>query len=184
VCDVPAALFGPELIAAYPDAKVVLTNRDFDAWYKSSCDTVFNASDARKNVVARFVMALDRDYMGQFMEQAIYGIEAFMGPEGPSYENAKKKYFEHYDSIPKCTPKDNLLEYNVKEGWGPLCEFLDIQNPETSFPRVNEAASFKDRRVVMKRKAMGRLVKRYGPYVLALGIGAVAVGALSFLQRK
>lgn len=34
VCDFPAAAFGPELIAAYPNAKVILTNRDVDSWYK------------------------------------------------------------------------------------------------------------------------------------------------------
>ena len=34
VCDLPAAAFGPELIAAYPEAKVILTNREVDSWHK------------------------------------------------------------------------------------------------------------------------------------------------------
>ena len=34
VCDVPAACFPEELIAAYPEAKIILTNRDIDAWHK------------------------------------------------------------------------------------------------------------------------------------------------------
>lgn len=34
VCDLPAAAFAPELIAAYPNAKVILTNRDPDSWHK------------------------------------------------------------------------------------------------------------------------------------------------------
>lgn len=34
VCDLPAAAFGPELIAAYPHAKVILTNRDADSWHQ------------------------------------------------------------------------------------------------------------------------------------------------------
>ncbi len=34
VCDFPAAAFGPELIAAYPRAKVILTNRDVDEWHR------------------------------------------------------------------------------------------------------------------------------------------------------
>lgn len=32
--DIPAACFAPELIAAYPEAKVILSNRDIDAWHK------------------------------------------------------------------------------------------------------------------------------------------------------
>ena len=38
-------------------------------------------------------------------------------------------------------PKDKLLVYSVKEGWGPLCEFLDIPVPDTEFPHKNKGAS-------------------------------------------
>lgn len=34
VSDWPAVAFAPELIAAYPDAKVILTTRDVDSWHK------------------------------------------------------------------------------------------------------------------------------------------------------
>jgi hypothetical protein len=35
-----------------------------------------------------------------------------------------------------------LLEYNVKQGWDPLCNFLEIDNcPTTPFPRSNNARS-------------------------------------------
>ena len=35
VTDFPAAIFAGELIDAYPEAKVILTNRDVDSWYES-----------------------------------------------------------------------------------------------------------------------------------------------------
>ena len=38
--------------------------------------------------------------------------------------------------INTITP-DRLLVYQVKQGWGPLCEFLDIPVPDINFPRVN-----------------------------------------------
>jgi hypothetical protein len=34
VSDMPAILFAEELISAYPEAKVILTHRNFDTWYK------------------------------------------------------------------------------------------------------------------------------------------------------
>lgn len=34
VCDWPACAFAKELIEAYPEAKVILTNRDVDSWHK------------------------------------------------------------------------------------------------------------------------------------------------------
>jgi hypothetical protein len=33
VTDAPCNIFGPELIEAYPEAKVVLIERDIEAWY-------------------------------------------------------------------------------------------------------------------------------------------------------
>ncbi|KAA8573173.1 hypothetical protein EYC84_003682 [Monilinia fructicola] len=40
VCDWPAVAFAPELIAAYPEAKIILTNRDVDSWHASTLKTV------------------------------------------------------------------------------------------------------------------------------------------------
>lgn len=30
-----------------------------------------------------------------------------------------------------------LLKFSVKEGWGPLCEFLGVPVPDVPFPKVN-----------------------------------------------
>jgi hypothetical protein len=35
ICDAPFITFAPELIEAYPDALVVLVERDIETWYKS-----------------------------------------------------------------------------------------------------------------------------------------------------
>jgi len=44
--------------------------------------------------------------------------------------------------VRELVPKDKLLEYNVKQGWEPLCEFLEIADcPNTPFPRTNSARS-------------------------------------------
>lgn len=40
ITDLPAARIAPELIAAYPDAKVVLNTRDVDSWYRSFNETM------------------------------------------------------------------------------------------------------------------------------------------------
>ena len=34
-------------------------------------------------------------------------------------------------------PKDKLLIYDVKQGWEPLCKFLDKKTPEKPFPWKN-----------------------------------------------
>ena len=49
-------------------------------------------------------------------------------------------------------PEERLLVYEVKEGWGPLCEFLGVEEPDKPFPRLNDAAEMR-RRVVGMRAA-------------------------------
>jgi hypothetical protein len=42
--DIPAILFAEELIVAYPEAKVILTHRNFDTWYKYDQPVAVNIS--------------------------------------------------------------------------------------------------------------------------------------------
>lgn len=46
VTDVPSMCFAPELIEAYPEAKVVLSARDPDAWVQSIDNTLFKICKA------------------------------------------------------------------------------------------------------------------------------------------
>ena len=40
--------------------------------------------------------------------------------------------------VRKLVPEENLLEFHVKQGWEPLCEFLGEPVPEGPFPRTND----------------------------------------------
>ena len=44
------------------------------------------------------------------------------------------------EEVKRRVPKERLLVYEVKEGWGPLCDFLGVDVPNEPFPHVNEAA--------------------------------------------
>ena len=35
-------------------------------------------------------------------------------------------------------PKDQLLVFDVSEGWEPLCKFLDLPVPDVPFPNIND----------------------------------------------
>jgi hypothetical protein len=41
-------------------------------------------------------------------------------------------------------PADRLLEFEVAEGWEPLCDFLDRPVPDEQFPRLNDAEAFRE----------------------------------------
>ena len=44
VCDLPTSAFIPELLAAYPDAKLILTPREENSWYASCQRTIQTAA--------------------------------------------------------------------------------------------------------------------------------------------
>jgi hypothetical protein len=42
--------------------------------------------------------------------------------------------------VRKVIPPERLLEFDLKDGWRFLCEFLGKHVPDGEFPRVNEVA--------------------------------------------
>ena len=40
-------------------------------------------------------------------------------------------------------PPKQLLVFDVKEGWAPLCKFLQLPVPDTPFPNINDASEIR-----------------------------------------
>jgi len=45
----------------------------------------------------------------------------------------------HNMYVKSKVPAENLLVWNVKDGWGPLCTFLEKPIPEIPVPRENQS---------------------------------------------
>jgi len=52
--------------------------------------------------------------------------------------------FLRSQSVKEVIPADQLLVYQVKEGWGPLCDFLQVSPPDEAFPHTNKHEEFWD----------------------------------------
>jgi hypothetical protein len=48
------------------------------------------------------------------------------------------RYAEYYDDIRSFIPSGRLLEYEMGEGWAPLCTFLGQDVPAVQFPHKND----------------------------------------------
>jgi hypothetical protein len=133
----------------YPDAKVILTVRDFEAWYKSVDSTVFRAgpqtpgekikmmgkllASARARKVVKCIKFFKKTFFanelqGQFQDKAF----------------AKKAWEDHIADVKATVPKDKLLVYDVRDGWGPLCKFMGVPEPSEPLPHLNKKENFKE----------------------------------------
>jgi Sulfotransferase domain len=62
-------------------------------------------------------------------------------------QHALAVFERHNQDVIRRVPADRLLVYEVKEGWEPLCRFLDVPVPAGKpFPRLNDTAEFQRRR--------------------------------------
>jgi Sulfotransferase domain len=147
--DWPACTFYDELMERYPDAKVILTVRDPQKWYESAYNTIYTMTRAASSSPIFSLAGLvlpgakgvkrarpmieeivwERDFDGRF-EDREYAIETFE---------------RHNEEVEQSVSPEKLLAYEVKEGWGPLCEFLGVEVPEKPFPHLNDSAVFRDR---------------------------------------
>ena len=56
-------------------------------------------------------------------------------------DSLKRNYDRYISRVQKAIPEERLLTFNVKQGWGPLCEYLDVPVPEgIPFPHVHTRA--------------------------------------------
>ena len=170
--DVPAICFSDEFIDLYPEAKVVLVERDIDRWYASFDNNVIkHLYDPLTSLVA----ALDKWSLGRVGGVHYRWAKGWMNAETKEdMQNCAKQFYQdHYAHIREITPKDRLLEYKLGTGWEPLCEFLGRPVPTVPFPRVNEQAA---QEAMMKEKVRNGMISilyhsaLYGGPLLAAGL--------------
>ncbi len=133
--DWPAARWWREIAAHYPEAKVLLSVRDPEAWYKSVSDTIYPPMKLPlpdgvpenlrlQNEMARKAI-LAETFDNRFEDKA-HTIEVFE---------------RHNREVRDAIDPARLLVFDVREGWTPLCSFLEAPIPDEPFPRLNDSAT-------------------------------------------
>ncbi|OGM43820.1 hypothetical protein ABOM_007553 [Aspergillus bombycis] len=137
ILDTPCCFFVDELIAAYPDAKVILSTRDPDEWLTSMRNSIFAMIHFPSWRVLR---RMDPRGCGRWLEHVELTWRSFCCLDGD--EKCRQAFIDHNNYVCKVVPKDRLLIYEVREGWKPLCEFLGIPEPDNPFPSCNTPGEF------------------------------------------
>jgi hypothetical protein len=139
--DWPGVQYWRELIVYWPNAKVLHTTRDADAWFESTQATIFNPVNLQ-----RFEQG---GPMAEFFAVALGEVRDHLNDRAYMID-----YFHRHEAEVKATvPAERLLIYPVGSGWAPLCEWLGVPVPDEPFPSENSRAEFADRAHAMAEAA-------------------------------
>jgi hypothetical protein len=66
---------------------------------------------------------------------------------GPNYghDDMVSWYNRHNAEVRATVPPGRLLDFQVQQGWEPLCEFLRVPVPDSPFPKVNSREEMQTR---------------------------------------
>ena len=170
--DNPACCVWRELLAAYPDAKVILTThvRGPAAWYESTIETIYFTENRWQFKVLELFTPFGRKF-GDMSRRLIWqrSHRGTMNDKAAAIAD----YQRHIDEVKAGVPAEQLLVFGADQGWKPLCEFLGVPVPDAPFPNVNDRAEI--------LQAIGKMGR--GAYVILGLLALAAVGAVWGVAR-
>jgi hypothetical protein len=135
--DLPACIYWREMMVAFPDAKVILTIRDAESWWKSYQSLV----ESQQGPVDHLLFLPRFKKLDRLVENN-----------------------EHNEAVKTTVPADRLLIFDVKDGWEPLCKFLGVPTPDEPFPHENIGTKLVEK--TMGQIVIKDLVKFGLPYLV------------------
>ena len=146
--DWPSARYYADLMEHYPDAKILLSERDGQSWVKSMRETVWgvffgdmvmrHVSDARACIDPLWRRYLD------LMNRMNWVDGAAMSGDHHSDDGLIEIMSRWNEEVKATVPPERLLSWYPTDGWEPLCEFLEVDVPDAPVPNLNDTASFKE----------------------------------------
>lgn len=171
-----ASFFALPLMEAYPDARIILVERDVDTWYASMEEAIWSTTWGWRAFLIMDVIGRLKGLQGGLTIRKIMLGYYEARSVGEIRRKAKERYRRHYAEVRAAAPEGCLLEYKVEDGWGPLCEFLGKPVPEVPFPHANKRKEHVARvaarqNMFLKIVALGIVKKLLPGVVLAVAAG-------------
>jgi Sulfotransferase domain len=146
--DWPGGYFYRELMHAYPDAKVLLSVREPEAWERSFRETIVEMCFGQSLMA---LLAHARAQVDPDFERYLALVDRmFWGPQGTfaaghEPEQLIEQMLAHHEQVKRIVPPERLLVWEVTDGWEPLCEFLGVEVPDGPLPHANDRGTFLER---------------------------------------
>jgi hypothetical protein len=144
--DWPASFYWKDLVRAFPEAKVILTLRDPDAWFASLQATIVPSV----TIGAEYADSAHARAVSDMVYQTIY--KGLFRDRMTDRDFVLKIWHDHVEDVRRTVPKHQLLELDVRQGWEPLCAFLGVPVPEAEFPFTNSTEDFLRRKPYLRAR--------------------------------
>ena len=184
ITDQPSVLFAPELMAAFPNARIVLSQhpRGVEGWVNSMTISILPLTSWR--VWDYFLVPFDTYFCRQYIPMLRRNLEIWTletpwpGPidVATARESLRKYHEKHYEEVRNLAKEQGreVLEFNPAMGWEPLCKFLGKPVPSEPYPFINEAKSLVDLHHWVVRIRVLAVLGKWLPFLgaaAAIGVG-------------
>jgi Sulfotransferase domain len=165
--DWPGGYFFAELLDSYPDAKVLLSVRDPEAWERSFRETIWTMchGDTLMPLLSRARAEVDpgwRRYL-EFVDRMFWGPQGTFSAGHARPVQLIEQMVAHNELVESVVPSEQLLVWEVTDGWEPLCAFLGVDVPEGPLPHANDREAFVERVIGGALDALGLWRERSVP---------------------
>jgi len=132
--DFPGAAVWHQLSIAFPDAKVIHTERPEEEWWASYSKTIGKFFALRETMPLPPPIAAIFETMDKLLIKDVFG--------GLDRESSIEAYRRNNAKVREVIPADRLLVFTPADGWEPLCRFLGVATPAGDFPRTHARDEF------------------------------------------
>lgn len=152
--DIPFLAYYDRLLKVFPNAKVILSQREPNSWVQSMKNTS-SLVLSKFNIPVFWLNFIFSEYLNGWAEdEALKGVSGRLNYSLMSNERIREmmlsvgrgdgvEFYENWSKdVEAVVPAEKLLKFSVQEGWGPLCKFLDVPIPDVPFPRANSSDKF------------------------------------------
>lgn len=143
--DWPSSHYWRELSEVYPEAKVILTVRDEESWWRSFSRTIL----VPMQVPLEAIEDPQRLALSKMVNTLIADRVFRCAPDDKDAVLAR--YRAHIEYVQRSLPPERLLTLEPGTDWGPLCCFLDRPVPDQPYPFLNTLDDFREEKEEYRR---------------------------------
>lgn len=144
--DWPGGYFYKELMEVYPDAVVLLSVRDPQAWAKSAHNTVWSVrhGESLMRLLSSAWGEVDPKWKGflTMVDGLLWKDRGTFANAHETLEQLAERMVAFNEEVKRTVPAERLVVWEPKDGWEPLCTALDVPVPSEPVPHVNDSEEF------------------------------------------